>query len=107
MQSVILNLITVIDDLMDRAPKSVDHKHYLDLPEKILTAVSEQSAVQCVEVRLREQGHVLNGDLFVVSSTPENLIIQREQIIEQVKALDWRLHETTVQFVRSARVPQV
>lgn len=93
------NLRAVVGDLLDRKPKTVDHRKYLDLPEKIATHVRHLDWVRDVSVRLREQGHILYGELFIVPIDESGCIARRQELIAKVKQLDWRVHELSVQFV--------
>lgn len=96
------NLRAVVGDLMDRAPKTVDQSRYLDLPEKMTGRIHRFDWVRDASVRLREQGHVLCGDVFVVATDEHDPLHRREEVIRAVRELDWRLHEVTVQFVSTA-----
>jgi len=93
------HLKNVVGDLMDRAPKTVDRKRYLDLPEELSQAITQLPGVRDVAIRLREEGHVLNGDAFVFPEDSVDLLDLRLRIIEIARGMDWRMHEITVQFV--------
>lgn len=93
------NLRAVVGDLMDRAPQSVDHSHYLDLPERLKTALQELNWVRHAEVRLREHGHVLYGEAFIVMLDQGDVTERAEEALETAYRLDWRLHELVVQFL--------
>lgn len=108
------NLRAVIGDLMDRAPQSVDHSKYLDLPERLKMALQELPWVQHADVRLREHGHVLYGEAFLVMRDGGRVggrvggrdgvdVTERaEQALATAYDLDWRLHELVVQFLPEA-----
>jgi cation diffusion facilitator family transporter len=93
------NLRAVVGDLMDRAPRSVDHQRFLDLPRTLAERVREFEWVEEVGVRLREEGHVMCGDVVVVPRDEADLLDRREAILRALRDLDWRLHDVSVQFV--------
>lgn len=83
---------------MDRAPKSVDQKEMLDLSEKIREQMLSLPWVDAVRVKMRETGHLLNGDLLVVPHEECDLIQRRLTLLKLIQELDWRVHEITIQF---------
>jgi hypothetical protein len=52
--------------------------------------------VEAVEVRMREEGHVFFGDIFVVPRSTERMIEHIEQAMEHARALNWRIHDVTI-----------
>lgn len=60
------NLRHVIGDLMDRRPVTVDHADPDEVGEKVVEALQRLPWVAGAEVRLREEGEVLDGELFLV-----------------------------------------
>ena len=47
-------------------------------------------------VRLREDGHLFAGEIIVVPAREEGLIDHLEEATEQVRALDWKLHDVVI-----------
>jgi cation diffusion facilitator family transporter len=93
------NTREVIGDLMDRRPQSVDHKPLSELPEQIRAALTRLAWVESYEIRLREHGHVIFGEVFVVprGRTPDASVLARAE--ETLRELDWRLHELLIVIV--------
>jgi cation diffusion facilitator family transporter len=60
------NLRNVIGDLMDRRPVTVDHADPDDVEERVVEALERLPWVAGAEVRLREEGELLDGELFLV-----------------------------------------
>jgi hypothetical protein len=46
--------------------------------------------------RLREEGHVYFGEVFLVPSDETNQVEKLEQAHEEVHDLDWRLHDVVI-----------
>jgi cation diffusion facilitator family transporter len=99
----ITHVRAVVGDLMDRAPKSVDHKHFLELPDRLAAALEELPWVRHAEVRLREHGHVVFGEAYIVPIDDENSLERTEHAATVAHDLDWRLHDICVQLVPPRR----
>jgi hypothetical protein len=72
-----------------------------DLPTRIRHAAEQLDWVDRAAVRLREQGHVLLGDVFVIPRRPSDLdagelVTRLELASDTLCRLDWRLHELIV-----------
>jgi cation diffusion facilitator family transporter len=91
----------VVGDLMDRAPKSVDHQHFLDLPHRLAERLSRLPWVRHVEVRLREHGHVMFGEAYVVPVDEASPLARASEAVAAARELDWRLHDVCVQLVQA------
>ena len=90
------SLREVLADLMDETPTKLGGVEKEDLPKRIKRAAEEIDWVEKAAVRLREQGHVLNGDVFVV---PRDDVVKVKQIEDASRALakmDWRIYNLTV-----------
>ena len=97
----VTNLKNVVEDLMDRRPKTVDHRAPDDIPERLAAAMEGLSWVRQAAVRLREEGHVLNGEVFVVPRDEAGLVGRLQEAAEVARALHWRLHDVVVTPVAS------
>jgi divalent metal cation (Fe/Co/Zn/Cd) transporter len=87
------NLRDVITDLMDEAPKTTDHSDFDPLPDRLECFVRTLPWVCDAQVRLREEGHVLVGEVFVVPVDSTNLVERLDEATRQCVAVDWRLHD--------------
>jgi cation diffusion facilitator family transporter len=95
------NMRAVIADLMDSKPTSVDDSREDPLPARLKTEVLRLDWVEEAYVRLREEGHVFFGEIFVVPSNSANLLGKMQDATEKLYALDWRLHDLVITPVES------
>jgi cation diffusion facilitator family transporter len=92
------NLRQVIGDLMDEAPSVLGETQALeDLPKRLRDAAERLEWVESAGVRLREQGHVLTGEVFVVprrrdETSASELLANVSHAGSELAKLDWRLH---------------
>lgn len=94
------NLRAVVTDLMDTRPTTVDDK--VDpLPARVENELRKRAWVKDVRARLREEGHVYFGEVFVVPSTEQNLLGNIERAHQDLHDMDWRLHDVVVTPTRS------
>jgi cation diffusion facilitator family transporter len=87
------NLKAVVADLMDERPKVVDDSQIDPLPERVRTELCNMSWVKDAQVRMREEGHVFFGEAFVVPRSDESLTSRIKKATNDLKAMDWRLHD--------------
>jgi cation diffusion facilitator family transporter len=90
------SLREVLADLMDETPTKLGGVEKEDLPRRIKRAAEELDWVDKAAVRLREQGHVLNGDVFVVPHGEEVKVAQIEDASRTLAQIDWRIYNLTV-----------
>lgn len=87
------NLRDVVTDPMNEAPKTTDHAQFDPLPERLEHFVKGLCWIAEARVRLREEGHVCLGEVFVVVNDPTALVTRLDDATRQCLALDWRLHD--------------
>jgi cation diffusion facilitator family transporter len=92
----IRNLREVLADLMDETPTKLGGVELDDLPRKIKDAAESFDWVKEAAVRLREQGHVINGEVFVVPRAAEVSVRAIEDASRSLTKLDWRIYNLTV-----------
>ena len=87
------NLRRVVEDLMDSRPTTVDGE--VDVTQdRLLENVLALDWVESAFVRLREDGHVLIGEIFVVPKRDtDDLAEKAVAMTELARSLDWRLHD--------------
>jgi cation diffusion facilitator family transporter len=90
------SLREVLADLMDETPTKLGGVEKEDLPKRIKRAAEEIDWVEKAAVRLREQGHVLNGDVFVVPRGEQVRVKQIEDASRSLAKMDWRIYNLTV-----------
>jgi len=90
-----------VADLMDESPKTHDEKK----PHPVITAVKEEVAktewVDTAAVRLREHGHLISGDVFIVPKRAGRIPERIEELMGRLHKLDWRVRDITVSLVQS------
>jgi cation diffusion facilitator family transporter len=90
------NLRNATADLMDKAPRRVDASAKDPLPARVETELVKLMWIKRARARLREEGHVYFGEVFV---EPHHDSISPRQVAdatEMVAALDWRLHDVVI-----------
>jgi cation diffusion facilitator family transporter len=90
------NLREVLADLMDETPTKLGGTDPEQLPARIAKAAEKLSWVEKAAVRLREQGHVLNGELFVVPHADTVRVADVEEASRELAKIDWRIYNLTV-----------
>jgi len=91
----------VVRDLMDESPTVLGEHELEDVPARVKRAAERLGWVERAAVRLREQGHVITGDVFVVprdgaSRSAAELVAEVGRAAEELRQVDWRLHGLTV-----------
>ena len=92
----IRNLREVVADLMDETPTELGGVDPEDLPVRLARAAEERHWVTKAAVRLREQGHVLNGEVFVVPTADKVGVKEIEEMSANLAKMDWRIYNLTV-----------
>jgi cation diffusion facilitator family transporter len=90
------NVRQVVSDLMDGRPRTVDHSAVDPLPGRVETEMRKLGWVREVRARLREEGHVYFGEVYVVPSDEANLVDRLDKARRRLEALDWRLHDIVI-----------
>jgi cation diffusion facilitator family transporter len=91
-----------ISDLMDERPKLHDESMPHPVVEQIKQEVAAVPWIQEAAVRMREHGHLLTGDIWVVTTGHDDGLPERlERLGERLHALDWRVHDVALAPVAS------
>jgi divalent metal cation (Fe/Co/Zn/Cd) transporter len=96
------NLSRVVRDLMDRRPTSVEGD-FLDLPARVRDALQALGWVDRARVRLREEGHVLAGEVFLAAAGDAAGVDQVEEARRVARGVDWRIREVVVSLERHGK----
>lgn len=91
------NLKQVVGDLLDRRPRTVDGE-VSDSPDRVRDALLQLPWVETADVRLREEGHVFTGELFITAASTAELSSKVEQARRAAASVDWRVHDVVVQI---------
>ena len=97
-----INLRDVVTDLMDGRPRTVDGD-VSDVPGAVRSALLSLPWVSDAEVRLREEGHVLAGELFLSASSCASLAEKIEHARRAARSVDWRVHDVVVEIRSDSR----
>ena len=103
------NLRQVVADLMDEAPTRIGGVEMDDLPERVRRAAEAMPWVERAAVRLREHGHVIMGEVFLVPRPVPALVASIENAAVELATVDWRIYTLTIMPVSAlepAQVPQ-
>ena len=93
----VTNLRQVVGDLLDRRPLTVEGE-VSEAPEKVRHALQELPWVDAAEVRLREEGHVFTGELFLKATSTTDLSSKVEEARRTAASVDWRIHDVVVEI---------
>jgi cation diffusion facilitator family transporter len=89
-----------VEDLTDGRPR----KHDEGSPHPVIDEVRERARrwtwAKRAVVRLREDGHLFAGEVIVVPAGEDGLIDRLEEATEELRALDWKLHDVVIVPVR-------
>ncbi len=86
----------VVADLMDKRPRRIEEDALDPLAARIESELEALSWVKRARARLREQGHVYFGEVFVVPGDQRRLVAHLDEATEMIKALDWKLHDVVI-----------
>jgi cation diffusion facilitator family transporter len=90
------NLRQVLGDLMDESPTELGGKELEKLPEQLREAAERMEWVEKAAVRVREHGHVLVADVFVVPRGDGALVERIDRASDELRRLDWRIYSVAV-----------
>ena len=91
-----------IADLMDERPKTHDESKPHPLVDQIKQELAAVAWIEVAAVRMREHGHLIAGDIWIVPVGGEEGLTERlERLGERLHALDWRLHDVSLAPVTS------
>lgn len=90
------NMRRVIADLMDTSPTTVEGETD-DAPQRLRSRIRELPWVADADVRLREEGHVFTGEIYVVPRKgTEDLAARAEEATRAAAEADWRIYDVVV-----------
>lgn len=95
------NTRRAISDLMDHRPAAVATGEPLGLETSMSEALRQRPGIEQVAVRLREEGHAISGEIFIVFDHYDDLPRRIQEIVDYAVSLDWRLHDLVVMPVSS------
>jgi cation diffusion facilitator family transporter len=93
----VTNLRQAAGDLLDRSPLTVDGEPS-ETPGRVREALLKLPWVRTAEVRLREEGHVFTGELFLTTAATADLSSKVEEARRTASRVDWRVHDVVVEL---------
>jgi divalent metal cation (Fe/Co/Zn/Cd) transporter len=92
-----MNVRQVIGDMMDESPTKLGTKELELLPGRVRDAACRLPWIEEAAVRLREHGHTVTGEVFVVPREDERLTATAlldlaSGAADELTRMDWRLH---------------
>jgi cation diffusion facilitator family transporter len=87
-------------DLMDDSPRTYDEGAPHPVLAKVRKEVATTPWVKEGAVRLREEGHMLTGEVLVVPEDSQQLLPRVEALTERLRELDWQMKDIIVAPVR-------
>jgi cation diffusion facilitator family transporter len=89
-----------VAQLMNRRPTDVGATKHDPVVEQVEEALRKLEWVREVRVRLREDGDVISGEVFITPCDEQHPLDRIEQAAEVAASVDWRLHDINVELVR-------
>ncbi|MGH7483764.1 MAG: cation diffusion facilitator family transporter [Longimicrobiales bacterium] len=87
------NLRRVVADLMDQRPTTIEGERS-DVPERVRSALLRLPWVRRAQVRLREEGHVFAGEVFLAPVEGTTDFAARFEEARRIASdVDWRVHD--------------
>jgi cation diffusion facilitator family transporter len=86
------NLHASITDLLDERPTDLEGEPD-DVGEKLRRRVKTLSWVRDADVRLREEGNLVTGEVFVVPHTTDGITTRYAELQKVAREVDWRFYD--------------
>ncbi|WP_432547196.1 cation diffusion facilitator family transporter [Kineococcus sp. SYSU DK004] len=91
------NVEAAFADLIDRIPTSPGEQEPLQVIEEVEQHVRSLAWVREAELRLREHGHLITGEVYVVPEEAGTLLPRLvQEAMADLQRLDWRLREVVL-----------
>lgn len=97
------NLRHSIGDLMDRMPRTVDRNDEDPLVARLRRELHRVPWIADHELRLRENGDILAGEIILVPRSREIAVDQLDDLTGRLRGLDWRLRDILLVPIASRR----
>lgn len=89
-----------IADFLGRIPTTVKNEEIHPVNKTIIEYLEKQNWITDFRMRLREEGEVFLGEVFVIPEDGNDLIEKIEKCCREIKELDWKIHEIAIQPVK-------
>ncbi len=88
-----------VTDLIGQIPTSIESNEYHPINQQVIDLLEKRDWVDEVRVRLREEGQVFVGEIYVKPKNRENLTENIRKSFDDLMQLDWKMHSVTIQPV--------
>lgn len=89
-----------LTDFLGQIPTNVESQTPHEINSRITDFLEGQEWIKDFRLRLREEGEVFLGEVYVIPNDKEDLMENIEKCVIGLKDLDWKVHEMTIQPVR-------
>ena len=86
------NLRQCVADLVDQQPREVDGERS-EVPERVLEALRALPWVVDADLRMREEGHVFAGEVFVTVTDTDDMPAKLDEARRAAHDVDWRVRD--------------
>jgi cation diffusion facilitator family transporter len=87
------NIKGAITDLMDEVPTKAEGEGATEWAENLCKRLKKEQWVRDVDVRLREEGNIISGEVFVVMADHDEMPKCYRELQKIAKDLDWRFYD--------------
>ena len=81
---------------MDEVPTKADESETEDWEKKLRQRVKSLGWVRDADVRLREEGSVFTGEVYVVPYSTDDLTKRNDELQKLARELDWRFYDLSM-----------
>jgi cation diffusion facilitator family transporter len=96
-----VNLRNSIAQLMNKRPSDIESQEADPVIDRLQAALEQLDWVAKARVRLREDGDVLTGEVFIEPCEDHDLLPRLDQARQVAQSVDWRLHDISMVPVHS------
>jgi divalent metal cation (Fe/Co/Zn/Cd) transporter len=89
------NIHASITDLMDECPTSLEGEPD-EIGERLRHRIKSLGWVRDADVRLREHGNLVTGEVFVVPHTTDGITARYDELQELAREVDWRFYDLSL-----------
>ena len=90
------NIKQAVGDLMDNRPTKVGESKPDEIVDTLRQVLLDLAWVRDADLRLRDEGHVVAGEAYVVPASEEGLIGHLEEAAQVLRETDWRVCDIAV-----------
>jgi cation diffusion facilitator family transporter len=83
-------------DLIDQVPTNLENSQKHPLVKKVYGYFDKLPWVADVKIRMREAGEIFFTEVFIVPKSNDKLLENMEKAHEEVKGLDWKMHDVVI-----------